>query len=774
MKTTRLPLALAVAAMPFALCAQENTLSTVTVADTPIKEAPTPNTVERKQVDRLRAATSDTATLLGDTPGVSLYGAGGVSSLPAVHGMADDRLRIKVDGMDLAAACPNHMNPPLSYLDPSNVGVLKVYAGIAPVSVGGDSIGGSIVADSVAPEFARAGEGAVAKGELGGFYRSNGNARGANASATWASDALNLSYSGAYAEAHNYRAGGDFKTSTATGRPGHTLGLDEVGSTAYQTRNQTLGVALRNANHLVDAKFGYQDIPYELYPNQRMDMLGNTERRFNLRYLGAFDWGGLEARAYHETVKHHMDFGADKKLNYGTLVPPNTTGATYSVDGMPMDTESRTTGATLKASINLAEQDVLRVGAEYLRYRLNDWWPPAPDCGVGNCVGGMAPLTFWNINGGERDRIGAFGEWEASWTPLWLSLLGLRFEQVKTDTGPVVGYNTSTTPLNTGMMMNMYETSSVGTRAAFNAMDRKRTDNNWDVTALGRYTPDTTSGYEFGYARKTRSPNLYERYSWSRNTMALEMNNFVGDGNGYLGNPDLKPEVAHTLSATGDWHSADGATGLRVTPYYTRVQDFIDAQQWNRTTNVAAAPLATNQFVIMKYANVAARLFGIDVSGRMPLVKTGLGEFGVKGLLSYTNGRNLDSDEGLYNIMPLNTKLTLGHEHAAWSNALEVVGVRAKTVVSDARNEVKTPGFGLVHLRASYSWKQARFDFGIENLFDKFYYQPTGGAYTGQGATMSLNREAGTIGTNGGTASYWGTAVPGMGRSFYAGLTVKL
>jgi iron complex outermembrane receptor protein len=88
-------------------------------------------------------------------PGVSLYGAGGVSSLPAIHGLADDRLRIKVDGMDLIASCPNHMNPPLSYLDPSNVGSLKVYAGITPVSVGGDSIGGTIVAETPAPSSPR-------------------------------------------------------------------------------------------------------------------------------------------------------------------------------------------------------------------------------------------------------------------------------------------------------------------------------------------------------------------------------------------------------------------------------------------------------------------------------------------------------------------------------------------------------------------------------------------------------------------------------------------
>ena len=766
--------------MPFALHAEE-TLPAVVITGSTVKEAPAASTVDSAQLARMRAATSDTAGLLADVPGVSLYGAGGVSSLPTVHGLADDRLRIKVDGMDLAAACPNHMNPPLSYLDPTNVGVLKVYAGIAPVSAGGDSIGGSIVAETPTPEFAAAGEPNIASGQLGAFYRSNNNGKGANASATWASDMLNVTYSGATTQADNYKAGDDFKNLTATGRPGHTVARDEVGSSAYEARNQTLGVALKSANHLVEAKFGYQDIPYEFYPNQRMDMLGNTEKRFNLRYLGAFDWGGLEARAYHETVRHHMDFGDDRKLNYGALTPPNTTGATYSVDGMPMDTESKTTGASAKATINLSQQDVLRIGGEYLRYRLDDWWPPAPDCGVGNCVGGMAPLAFQNINSGRRDRLGAFGEWEAVWTAQWLSLVGLRIEQVTSDTGTVHGYNTSTTPLNTGMMMNMYETSSVGSRAAFNAMDRKRTDNNVDFAALARYTREVGSTYEFGFAHKTRSPNLYERYSWSPNGMALEMNNFVGDGNGYLGNPDLKPETANTLSATGDWHSADGATQFKVTPYYTRVSNYIDVVRAAGTISMyvngvlTAVPNATlsNGFVKLQYANQAARLYGVDISGRVPVAKTEFGDLALKGLLNYTNGKNLDTGDGLYNIMPLNGKLTLTHALGGWDDGVEVVGVKAKTTVSAVRNEVRTPGYALVNLRASYAWSQARIDFGIENLFDRLYYLPTGGAYVGQGASMSFDREGGTIGTNGGTASLWGTAVPGMGRTLYAGLTVK-
>ncbi len=721
---------------------REATLPTITVTDT----APTPaaTTVDRSHIEGMRSATSDTASLLADTPGVSLRGAGGVSSLPVIQGLADDRLRIKVDGMDLTSSCPNHMNPPLSYLAPSEVGFLKVHSNIAPVSVGGDSIGGSIIAGSVAPKFARPGEGLLKEGELGGFYRSNGDARGVNAAATFANEMFSLNYTGSYAKSGNYKAGGDFKTTMETARPGHTLPLDEVGSSAYQTRNHALGLAFRADNHLIEARYNYQDIPYELYPNQHMDMLGNTARRFNLRYLGAFNWGEFEARAYRETVDHYMDFGPDRRYVFGTVASLTTPGVTYTTMGMPMNTHGKTTGASVKANINLADRDLLRVGGEYLRYRLDDTWPPSPNCGVGNCQSGMAPLTFLNINNGKRDRTGAFAEWEANWAQNWLSLVGARFERVTSDTGPVHGYSN----------MPTYAASSVGTLDAFNSMDRRRADNNWDVTALGRYTPDATSSYEFGFARKTRSPNLYERYAWSTNGMALAMNNFVGDGNGYLGNPNLKPEVANTLSVTGDWHSADGTTRLKVTPYYSRINDYIDA------VCASAAGCATDRFVGLRYANQKARLYGVDISGQMPLAKTGVGEFGLKGLVSYTNGKNRDTGDGLYNTMPLNAKLTLTHEYATWSNALELVGVKRKTDISAVRNEIKTPGYMLVNLRASYAWKQARFDFGVANLFNKHYYLPTGGAYIGQGSTMSLNVP-------------WGIAVPGMGRSFYLGMNVK-
>ena len=74
---------------------------------------------------------------------------------------------------------------------------------------------------------------------------------------------------------------------------------------------------------------------------------------------------------------------------------------------------------------------------------------------------------------------------------------------------------------------------------------------------------------------------------------------------------------------------------------------------------------------------------------------------------------------------------------------------------------MKTPGYGLTKLRTRDSGEQVRLDLGVENLFDKMYYSPLGGAYVGQGTTMSTN------------GIPWGIAVPGMGRSIYTGINFK-
>jgi iron complex outermembrane receptor protein len=286
-----------------------------------------------------------------------------------------------------------------------------VFAGITPVSVAVTDWR-HIVAETAEPQFAASARARWPKAKSARSSTANNNAQGGTCRPRWHRE-TSVTYTGAMAKADNY-TGGDFKTRTSTGRIGHTLPLDEVGSTAYESRTHTLGFAVRGGKHLVEAKFGYQDVPYQLYPNQRMDMLDNEQKRVNLRYLGQYEWGMFEARAYHETVDHFMDFGADKRYWYGNGLPPTGSGGANAENGfpcspvgtascaagMPMYSASKTSGINLKGDVDL-EPTPMRVGALYPAVTLHDWWPaPAAD-DAGH---------FDNINDGNRDGLGVFAE----------------------------------------------------------------------------------------------------------------------------------------------------------------------------------------------------------------------------------------------------------------------------------------------------------------------------------------------------------------------------
>jgi iron complex outermembrane receptor protein len=716
-------------------------LPSVSVTATRPAVSPTSSTLRQGSIlKRLKAGEADTTGLLQGTPGMSAYSAGGLSALPAIHGLADDRLRIQVDGMDLQSACPNHMNSPLSYIAPSAVGEIKVYAGVTPVSAGGDSLGGTIQVNAATPRFASNEASPLLLGEGGLALRSNGQARSSHLSATYATPQLSLSYNGSTAQANNYHAARGFKPAEAGTEGGRVIPADEVGSSAYKFINQDMSLAWQHDAHLLTLKLGEQHVLFEGFPNQRMDMTGNHNTLANLRYQGEFDWGSLDARVYTQRTHHTMDMGPDRYQG-GT--------------GMPMLTRASTDGAQLSASLPMAQQGALRLGAEALRYTLYDWWPP-----VG---GSMGPRAFWNIDNGRRSRMGAYAEWEAHWTPQWTSELGLRQDTVHADTSAVQGYDN-------GM------TASWGQDASdFNARSHAHTDRNWDFTAATRHHMGGGEGQgdaldeglsqtmELAYARKSRSPSLYQRYPWCTNTMAALMNNYVGDGNGYIGNEALRPEVAHTLSAAGQWRAADRQSWqARITAYTTYIQDYIDAQRCHTGGCTADNEVATASFVRLQYVNQSARLRGLDASGELALAHTeAWGRLSATAVFNLVHGQNTVTQQPLYNIMPANARLGLVHALQGWTSTLELVGVQGKHRVSAVRNEIETAGYSLVHLKASRDWGRVQLDLGVDNLFNRFYEQPLGGAYVGQGPSMSTNGIA------------WGTVTPGMGRAYKLAMTLR-
>ncbi len=715
-------------------------------AEPPLAAAPASSTtLSGEAIAVQKPVTNDTASLLSNVPGVSLGTNGGVSSLPAIHGLADERVKTEVDGMLLTAACPNHMNPVLSYIDPAAVGQVKVYAGITPVSAGGDSIGGTVRVDSTAPLFA-SGDGTIGYGSLSVFGRGNGNGISASGSVSMATSNVNVTYTASWAKSGDYKDGN-----------GTTIELSR-----YKSQNHKFTVTARDNSNLFVIEGGAQHIPFEGFPNEYMDMTGNNSWFVNTRYAGKFDWGKLDLRAYFQDVRHEMNETAEGgKLGYMGGFP------------MPMNTHGQNFGYSAKAEIPKSPRDMLRVGSDLHGFLLSDWWPPVP--GMPSMSGMMGPGTFWNIKNGVRIDAGNFAEWEKKWNPQWTTLLGVRSDVVWMNTGDIAGYSA------------MYNTAKAPEATNFNNQNRERTDVDFDATALARYEANLWTAYEGGYSMKTRAPSLYERYAWSSHGMAAMMNGWAGDGNQYVGNIDLKPETAHTLSLTYDVHDGasfkDGGSlkdsvaskdwEFKVTPYYSYVQDYIDVERCALNPSVGSRcaggsraahnATATSGVLELQYVNQDAEIFGVDLYGRVPLARSDeYGKFSLVGIAGYDRGINLATGGGLYHMMPLNAKLTMEHRLGNWSNLAELQLVDNKYDVETVRNELQTPGYALVNLRSSYQWGNVRFDLGVENLFNQQYYSPLGGAYLSYSAASAASS---------GLAAF--EPLAGMGRNVYAGVTVK-
>ena len=632
-----------------------------------------------------RASSPDAMATLRGQPGFSAFSNGGISALPSVRGMSDDRLLTTIDGAPATAFCPNHMNPASSYMLSGRLTRVTMIPTLSPVSAGGDNIGGVIALESAVPIFATPDQGLSVSGNVGAAYRSISRGWSGNVSATLAGEHASLGYDAAYAYGANYKDGAG----------------DQVRSSAFESYDQAVTLGLRSdQGDLFTFKIGRAFAPYEGFPTQRMDMTENDSVFVNAAYERGFSWGDLRAAANWRSVDHEMNFLDDK-------LPGD----------MPMLSEGEDYGAQISVrNVSVSGVGSLSGGVELFFTELDDYWPPVS----GSMM--MGPDDYININDGERNRYALWGEWSASPSEHWTTTAGLRYERVEMDAGDV-------RPYGTGMM----QIDDVNAAAAFNARSHAREDDNIDATLTALWRPNETSAYEFGFARKTRSPNLYERYTWGRGAMSSSMTSFAGDANAYVGNLDLEPEIAHSLAASAEFTSADGRDAIKVSAYHSWVTDYIDADYLQDLPLGMGGAMPTNTtFVQLQFANHDATLYGFEVSGHSELwSNAGFGVGVLSASLSYTHGTNEDTGDALYHIAPLTAFVSLEQSLGRWTNTLELELVDEKDRVNDLRHEPETGGYALAHLRTSAEFGNVRLDLGIENVFDTQYELPLGGVSYG-------------------------------------------
>nr|WP_165872418.1 TonB-dependent receptor [Shewanella frigidimarina] len=634
--------------------------------------------IERVEVHG-QAANNDllgSAQNLLNKQGVDFSEAGGVSALPILNGMMGDRIKVLIDGSDITSSCANQMNPPLSYVSANQISSTQVVAGVSPVSAGGDNIAGVINVTSLTPVFTDSDTVTWQSGNISSGYRSTNDAILAGVNATVASKTLSFNYQGSFEDANSY--------TDAHG--------DKVLDTLYQSQNHALTAAWQDDIQQVAVKLTHQHIPFQGFANQYMDMTNNDSYGALVRYQRTLEnEGEFTAQANWHNVEHQMGFFTDEKTG---MMPMKTKGKDYSYQ--------------LHWQLPMSSDSTLLIGQEYYVYQLDDTWPAIEGSAM------MGPNDYVNINGGERQRAALYGEWQQALNTGWWLSAGVRYEYVSTSTGEVQPYNTMS-------MMGMTNVNAIAADE-FNSLYRKRNDNNIDATLLARYQLSDTEVIELGLAQKNRAPNLYERYSWGQSTMATTMIGWYGDANGYIGNPDLSAETAHTLSMAYKLVQDDLA--FSATAWYSSINDFIDANvvsSFNRTS------IDSNSRHILQFTNVDANLFGARIDAEYQLADNDTGKWLFNANINATRGERDDNDQPLYQIKPLQTELALQQQLGDWQNRFSWQWVASKDRVDEQRLENTTDSYSLLNLSSSIQWHDATMTIAVKNLLDEYYQLPLGG-----------------------------------------------
>jgi len=400
----------------------------------------------------------DTATLLERVPGANVNRNGPLTGIAAYHGMYGNRVNVTVDGAGMKEVGPNSMDPPLSHIPAALTGSLKVNRGIAPVSSGIETIGGSMSVESRKGRFAE-GDGIETSGVASMGYSSVEDGHYGALLGSVANKNHKIYLSGSKEKGRDYRIKNNQKQAP----------------TSYDRDVFTAGYGFQQNGHEFDINYSNNDTGHTGTPALPMDIIYVRGGLYNADY--SWDLGDgrqIKVKGFYEKLRH--------KMNNFTMrtVPGNKFALRALVEAG---------GLNFAYTLPLFDGNIT-VGAD----------GDQTNRGSVINVNSMVDINFFNKV--ERDRYSFFTEWEGDLMPDLSLELGARYTHTATDAGNVSGGPT------------------VADRNAFNSVEHARNFDYVDLDAIFRYGVSSQLDIELGVARKNRAPAFQELYLWTPNPAA--------------------------------------------------------------------------------------------------------------------------------------------------------------------------------------------------------------------------------------------------------------
>ncbi len=652
-------------------------------------------------LDAIRSGVSGTSELMRNVPGGSFNDNGPISGQTQYRGMFGTRMNVRIDGMYVNSGGPNWMDPPLHYVPKSLMESIEVERGIAPVS-SGTGIGGYVKANTKSSKFTNSD-----KYEFHGDVGLGGHS---------VDDGYNLGGLLAYSNnKHRFHILGARDEGDDL-----DFGNGEINGTGHERDNYGIGYGFHQGQHELALNFRHQDTGRSGNPSLPLDIAFLDTELFNAKYNTQWNKLAIEASINYTDVAHQMDnFSLRPVPEF--FIPGGTTDRRF------VNADADSLVYSIKGSLPFARGD-MSFGFDG-SLNQHDATVFDPD---------QASFFVTNFNNVQNDTYSFFVETQQQLSQRFGLGLGVRYTRVDMDADDVAAI---VTPMGTAG-----PTAALST--AFNTSDHSQEDNNVDWVAELDFKATDHLSVELGVARKTRSPYYLERYLW----IPLEVNAGLGDGNSYVGDVNLDPEVSHQVELGFNWHHHNYYFSPRV--YYRSVDDFI---QGTASTNAAVITVAglNSEASPLVFTNVDAELYGADANWGYAFNS----QWRLDGVISYVRGKRRDIDDDLYRIAPLNTSLALTHERVTWSATVEGVLVAKQDdisntiVTSETRtNNASTPGYMLMNI--SGQWKPTHdltLNAGVGNLLDKNYTNHLSGFNRNSGSDVPV-----------------GSRMPGSGRNVFA------
>lgn len=674
--------------------------------------------------DRVQHGAADVARLLALMPGVDVNENGAITGQIQYRGMFGPRLDVRVNGMKIPAGGPNWMDPPMHYVPRGLLHSATLERGIADVSHSG--IGGAAAVAWKRPDYVPQG-GWQTWADVDSTARSVDDGHELAATVGLASAQQRIYLAGSDESADDYQAGDG-----------------SVAGTEFERSAYGLGYGLQLGQHAVDVHYHRIDSNDAGTPSLPMDIDFFDTDIWRGEYRWSRGASTLSLSAGISEIEHGM---SNSLLRPAPDIADLPLPPFARPDRRQVDADSR--GREVRAAFTTpVAGGVWEAGVDWLT-ESHDATVRDPD---------FAPFFVDNFADAEQTQTALFSQWQGALTAATQLEVGVRYARVESDADEVDAFPASLVDANPGMWPAGTPPRAVwALRERFNAADRSRSADLVDwVVALQRDLSPSLQG-EIALGRKSRAPLYQELFLW----IPLEANAGLGDGNNYVGNLALDPEVAHQLEVGLEWRS--GAAYLTPRAHYRRIDDYIHGVPAVDPVVVAVSANTNGDPTPLVFGNVDAEIYGLDVGFGMGLTET----LRLDGNASWVRGKRRDIDDDLYRIAPPSLRVGLTWQRGPWRVMLEQVLVADQAHVSasltdDPLNErnsfAEIDGHALTNLYAGYDVSSSlRLDVGVENLFDEHYVDPLSG----------FNR-------NGGSAVPVGQRLPGRGVNAFARVWYRL